>query len=422
MPTPASQTPTSVGRPDPRLEAALGRAVLGPHSDEHEELRRVLNRPGVPWAGRRGPAWLAGMRDELRSCWDDGGQRCKRLMQYLVEVAPWLLTAELGPALLNLSRLPWHRSLMDWGFAALDPEDAAAGFRSLVAFLAWRWPLPEWAADLLVPSDPLTDLVPLGVALARGQSIRRLQGTETLPVPLSRRGCHLLVSGEFGETEFVHQLRAAQLTSLGGSPAFRASLRPVHRLGRVLDQWAERRLARVLEWMCRNEDALPEQSRAGCIAMLTWVGGYPFARRGPARVLADVRDWVEEPVQVSARLVPGQNADYRSSGLPEEAWPEVAPDGAIRMWTMQELRTRSRLYWEGVRMRHCVSVYHHEVNTGQASIWSLRLNGHRALTIEVSAHDRIVQVRGRANRMPHPHELAALRAWASRAGLEAAEA
>jgi hypothetical protein len=70
-------------------------------------------------------------------------------------------------------------------------------------------------------------------------------------------------------------------------------------------------------------------------------------------------------------------------------------------------------------MRHCVSSYASRIKEGKCSIWSLRCDGVRALTIEVKNNERrIAQTRGKCNRFAKPLELGILRRWALANGLE----
>jgi hypothetical protein len=64
-------------------------------------------------------------------------------------------------------------------------------------------------------------------------------------------------------------------------------------------------------------------------------------------------------------------------------------------------------------MRHCVSCYATDIKEGRSSIWSLRCDGARALTVEVAnGMRRVVQARGKCNRNPKPLELGLLHRWA----------
>jgi hypothetical protein len=103
-------------------------------------------------------------------------------------------------------------------------------------------------------------------------------------------------------------------------------------------------------------------------------------------------------------------------------------DGAFqrRIWRVEEVRTSKDLAAEGRRMNHCVYSYLWCVQKGQTSIWSMTLEdgtgetGRWAmLTLEVRKDlRRVVQARGRFNRLATSEEHGILLAWAGRNGLE----
>jgi hypothetical protein len=90
-------------------------------------------------------------------------------------------------------------------------------------------------------------------------------------------------------------------------------------------------------------------------------------------------------------------------------------------WSVTQIKTGRELAEEGNRMHHCVYTYRHRCISGASSIWSVKTRTwsgvERVLTLEVNAHDELVQVRGYANRTAHPHEVRILRRWAAANGI-----
>lgn len=86
-------------------------------------------------------------------------------------------------------------------------------------------------------------------------------------------------------------------------------------------------------------------------------------------------------------------------------------------WSISQILDSKTLGREGSAMHHCVYSYQEKCISGACSIWSLRRGGERALTVEMDADGRLVQVRGYANRLARPEETKVLRAWASENGL-----
>ena len=174
----------------------------------------------------------------------------------------------------------------------------------------------------------------------------------------------------------------------------------------------ERRWAGILGWLVRNAEALDAD---GAGRILAFLADEPLdvRGRGVAGLLALARAWVP-PVPTGSCAVPKPTQRYRPSGI--QGTRLVGMDDSE--WTVTELRSWRALFWEGRKMRHCVSMYASRVKTGQCSIWSLRRNGARVLTVEVRNRARdIVQIRGHCNRRATDEERTVLAAWADRAGL-----
>lgn len=90
-------------------------------------------------------------------------------------------------------------------------------------------------------------------------------------------------------------------------------------------------------------------------------------------------------------------------------------------YRFHQITTGKELAEEGNKQHHCVSSYGSQCATGKCSIWSMTqrdlIGNHvRALTIEVSSDDVIVQARGYANRLPKADETSMLREWAAKSG------
>ncbi len=93
-----------------------------------------------------------------------------------------------------------------------------------------------------------------------------------------------------------------------------------------------------------------------------------------------------------------------------------------RVYEVAELIGSEELAEEGRAMGHCVATYWRLCESGQSSIWSLKVedaSGHveRLLTLEVrNGARRIVQARGMLNRQPTEEELGILARWEDSGG------
>ncbi|MBH5401907.1 PcfJ domain-containing protein [Bradyrhizobium sp. CNPSo 4010] len=172
-------------------------------------------------------------------------------------------------------------------------------------------------------------------------------------------------------------------------------------------------------------------------------------RRDPAfslkgRSLASLgrlmREWhhdLEAIARIEAARHRAEAAQNRERGATEgpidESWPGAviadwswSPSSKVRgkreEYVVVQLRTAADLVAETRSMRHCVASYASKCIAGHASIWSLRRRAagapDRLLTIELDRRARAVQVRGFANRLPHPEECKILERWAQARGIE----
>lgn len=92
---------------------------------------------------------------------------------------------------------------------------------------------------------------------------------------------------------------------------------------------------------------------------------------------------------------------------------ELGKEENYRIWTFSQIRKGKDLAKEGNLMRHCVYGYKNGCISGDISIWSLKINGKRAVTIELSNSGKIKQARGKANRRIKNEEKEIINKWAS---------
>jgi hypothetical protein len=109
-----------------------------------------------------------------------------------------------------------------------------------------------------------------------------------------------------------------------------------------------------------------------------------------------------------------ENYEYKDSNIALENVHNFKYEGIV------ELTTNSELSEEGRKLSHCVGSYVRRCGAGDSFIFSYRSkdysdhNVRSILTIEVSRGKRIVQVRGKKNRMPTTSEKNIIQRWASK--------
>jgi hypothetical protein len=293
-------------------------------------------------------------------------------------------------------------------------------FKSLIDHLMVKYPPPTFLYRVFYKTPPNAfrgDLEQFGRLfkhLAQGGSLRKVVGTELIPTPLTKRMCHDFLNLPARTLNVVAGVRTVQVKTYGGSPSLRDALvrSQLGRFRRDEEFWDT-----AIQWFCNQ--AMLDSHRVGPMVdyiMFRRNEDQSFSMKGRT-ALAMIRD-MEEWHGILHRLK-GSPADvYEQSGLLEGTWITKKTDRQTgfeikHTWTFKELTTAKELMQEGRSMRHCVYSYSRSVEEGRISIWSLRKDDERALTIEVdNRSETIRQVRGFGNRQANKAEASIVRKWA----------
>ncbi len=344
-----------------------------------------------------------------------------RRLQVVFQRAPKLANPRYAGGLSEIARLAWERTVEDW-----VPKGRAADrqLRSLVRHLVVRYPVPEFLYGSFSERTPdlRSNCVRLHVHLGRGGSMFAAvpSGGDPglLPVPLTRRMCHVFLRSTV-EHSLVWAVRRAQVVVHGGDERILGAIRGTF-LGRGFND-REGFWLTVIQWLCQQAMLAPAQIGP----IVDWVRfraeadeAFSMKGRTGVSVSRDVARWHGELAQT--RTIDGKV--FAPSGFSAHYGerPVGGTGGArsLEPWCVVELLTSRDLRAEGTALRHCVASYAGQVEKGRCSIWSLRVNAARVLTIEVdNGNRRVAQVRGRANRLPHQDELRLIRQWAAMNGL-----
>ena len=81
------------------------------------------------------------------------------------------------------------------------------------------------------------------------------------------------------------------------------------------------------------------------------------------------------------------------------------------MYELRELRNSRDLLQEGKKMKHCVGSYAESCYARKSSIWSMRCNGERQLTIEVNKKGVLLQAYGNCNQDASKRQRKILKKW-----------
>ncbi|MDP2696102.1 MAG: PcfJ domain-containing protein, partial [bacterium] len=292
-------------------------------------------------------------------------------------------------------------------------------FRSLAEHFYCKFPIPSflWSVFFFNKASRFTDrffnnnicLVNLVKHLAAGGSLYKAVQQKQLPVPLTRKMCHDFLQSD-KSTSFLRALRKVQIQAVGGDK-------------KLLDQWMLHDVSSMssyedecfwfsfLAWLAKNP-MLESSQVAPIIDYIKYTRrerpDFSMKGRSALALLRSIEDWHRELGVVNA----GTHI-YIPSGIKGGKYTTTSKGGIITHWEIREILTEKDLAAEGRAQSHCVYSYKHAVADGATSIWSLRASDERALTIEVRHQlKKIVQVRGRFNRLATSLENNVLLLWA----------
>ncbi|OUJ74272.1 PcfJ domain-containing protein [Hymenobacter crusticola] len=312
---------------------------------------------------------------------------------------------------------PWRRrELADW---MPKSKNAYRQLESLIRHLFDGYgDLPGWVINAWLSErmwDGGVNIADLTIHLGRGNALRSFRG---LPVSLTKRLEHEMRQAPAGCT-FIEALRYAQLAArdalewlglvletrfgreIGPDDAFWLGVVDFFAAAPMVDP---RQFGPVCDWI--------RQKRSVGIGLEPPQPGFSLKGRTMASVIAQMEQWHRSLGRV------------RRHGGHERAatWPTLPVSdfvsGADQQVTITQLRTYGELVEEGQMLHHCVASYLASCQRGKCGIFSLKVNGARALTLEVLWNRTIVQIRGRYNRRMALDECFWVSRWATEAQLQ----
>jgi hypothetical protein len=347
-------------------------------------------------------------------------QAFKDLMNEVLIKAPRIAEERHWPAYYTLAGMYWLRPVTEWNPRG---KSRATIFRSLVDHLLIEYPVPGFLYSVFAV-NPMRDRNARALAhflryVGQGGSPYNYMRSAFLPLVMTRRMCHEFMHTP-GDMSFYQAARRAQAVVLGGD---RGVIKAIcrSRLGRGFGK-DERFWLTVIKWFCETEgldldrvgplvDFIANRKRAD--------SSYSMKGRTINSMLRAMEAWHRELSR--ARKV--ENIAFRKSGIPGGTWTSPAKtrrgQPTTVTWDIREILTSQELAAEGREMHHCVYSYANWVKERAVSIWSLRRDRERLLTVEVRNQNReIVQARGSFNRRATSPEINKLKHWASESGLK----
>lgn len=318
-----------------------------------------------------------------------------------------------------VSQETWENPLEDWRPKGKAPDTQ---FRSLIRHLLVKYPIaPLFFSAFFPVAHPWK--IRLFLYLAKGGSLyKATQGINPLlPIPLTKKMCHEVTQTSI-EYTIVQAARRAQVLAFGGDMRI---VRAVCALNVAANAGVREELvAQVLQWICQQ----PMLDTAHLGPIFDWVNyrftddpNFSMKGRTGGSVLRDVEVWHT----MLAKTKADNSAVFKPSGFNEEVFERkknLEGTHYMEQWAFKEILTVKELHEEGKKLHHCVYSYARSIQSGDTAIWSLRVDGSRTLTLEVSVRScRIVQIRGFGNRKATPLEMTYIQRWAANNRLSIAE-
>jgi hypothetical protein len=290
-----------------------------------------------------------------------------------------------------LAELPWQRPL--------DALSTAGSIQELVRHLLCLYPTPAFLLEffendghILGRAEEPRQFARLAAVIAEGGGFKRVKAL--IPGEFTQKVFGLFLQAP-PDTLPLIALRNAQVAVLKG-PSWLGEAISQHSLFASLGGNTQR--WQLLNWLCRQDGLTLEELPH----LLDYLAIHPDVA---GRTLASIRRLVAAWAPVAPIL-----RDYRPFTLSRLANSTVS---GLEGWVFRELETAVELVVEGKVLHHCVASYAAYVRNGGTSIWSMRKDRIRQLSLEIRNESRtIVQVRGLCNRRPTAQELEIIQLWA----------
>jgi hypothetical protein len=342
--------------------------------------------------------------------------RLRNLVLTICDKAPGVIILEYNICCVLLASEEWVRPLDKW-----KPKGKSrhTHYRSLIDHLLVRYPVPLHFYELVGANHRGWNGMSFFARVAGGEKITRCFDGSILKhprIPMTKRMCHHLMQFE-DEIDFLCCVRKAQVMALGGDEELAKKLSWSF-LGREIFKDEEFWLS-VIRWFCGQSEF--DHNLIG--PLLDYIkakhdGDDGFSMKGRTiRSLArDMEEWHRQ-LALADKLT---DLKFKQSGFREGTWELEGQHGGKRqkfVWTIREIMSPKVLHAEGRLMKHCVYSYARDIQKGTTSIWTLKRNEERMLTVEVLTNSKkIVQARGKCNRPPKKYELSVLGRWARENG------
>jgi len=267
-------------------------------------------------------------------------------------------------------------------------------------------------------SDIITDV-------ANGASLYKTCKAKGFPVELTKAQCHEFLNSPI-DMGFMEALRTVQVRSLGGSRSLLNEWMKLEQGRYLADKKGEEFNLTMLRFFAQN----PMLDNDQIAPLVDYVKyrvredkDFSMKGRSVAAMLRGMYQWHGD-IYKFGRVK--NNAKYLKSGFKEATYDTSLKDAKgntwSETWTFTEVLSSQELFNEGKAMHHCAFSYTWAIERGRTSIWSLSCESDfysgKMLTIEVNNDaGKIVQKRGKSNRVPTSKEDKVIIRWAEKNNL-----
>jgi hypothetical protein len=224
----------------------------------------------------------------------------------------------------------------------------------------------------------------------------------------TKKECHTFLNCKHDLTiaeAVVYAIAYAGCSNIG--KALRISKTKLNGFNLTIEFWRE-----VIRFFARQECKSKEQLDDIVDYIVSQRQENPqFTIIGKGHTIESLTKKVETWHQDLRRLKVIGEAYWEGINIKDSSYNYKDAHGNINEWTFTQIKSAKDLQNEGNAMRHCVLSYKDRCISGFVSIWSVKMNGNRKLTIELNGGS-IVQVRGLANRVARSDEKNIVLRWA----------
>lgn len=311
-------------------------------------------------------------------------------------------------------RKQWIRRPEDW---VCKTHNGSRQFSSLVRHLFAKYPVPIfmdglWFTDRTDFQNPAQ----IFIDVAQGQNIRKVESF-TFP-NFTKRMAHIMMQCDKSYT-FEEAVRWAQIKSLGGDKQMFNTLRETSLRKKLFSEHREQYNRKFIQWLVNNPmldkvhigpiyDYIAH--RYGNRAQYTNQQLFDITGRSAQSLLREIEQWHIDVNQIEqSRKIKASKWEHHSD-IKDKTYTLKT-----LKWEFKQILTASKLREEGRSMRHCVGSYSHSCACGHCAIFSLRCEGAREVTIEVTT-DRepyiLNQARCHCNGRPNNNHKKLMEKWA----------